>query len=267
MATGCPGRLLRTYFVVSPPKHSLPAKLHVFGAGMRRSVRWGKSCIMVSVTLCGDKFICGTVQASSTVTWVSGFVPYPAPTWNDTVLQRTGSRDELTVASCKGLTSPTRLIASAQFFKISKVMLPESIQRYKCVYFNASGARNGYGYDLQQNSRGNSVQGRSTNEDGCRDVQRRYGCRTVQRKRQRKPVMRRDWAGVVFIYFYFFSAFHNPCRIVSCAYSHKVGDLLTQSCKSTTSFPCLIVLCDSHLSLEICHTSQSSVSYHIPYRS
>ena len=49
-----------------------------------------------------------------------------APTWNDTFLERTGSPDELIVPSCKGLSSPTRPIASANSSKISDVWLPES---------------------------------------------------------------------------------------------------------------------------------------------
>ena len=37
-----------------------------------------------------------------------------------------------------------------------------------------------------------------------------------------------------------------PHHIVSCASSHVIGGLLTQSRKSTTSFPCLTELSDSH---------------------
>ena len=49
-----------------------------------------------------------------------------APTWNDTFLERIGSPDELMVPICKGLSLPTRPIASANFSEISEVWLPES---------------------------------------------------------------------------------------------------------------------------------------------
>ena len=129
IATGCPGRPLRTSCCNIASNTFAPSKTVTSSeltSGILRLFRCGKSCIMARVTFCGGRFNCGTVQASSTAIWALASDPPVAPTWNDTFLERTGLPDEFMVPSCRGLSSPTRPIASAKFSRISEVWLPES---------------------------------------------------------------------------------------------------------------------------------------------
>ena len=115
-------------------------------------------------------------QASSTVIWTPVSGPSTAPTWNDTFLERIGSTDDLIVPSCKGLSSPTRPITSANFSKISEVWLPESSSA-NVFTLTPLEVATATGTLCNRTAEGAQF----TDEDGCCSVQSPDGWRAVQR--------------------------------------------------------------------------------------
>ena len=130
IATGCPGRPLRTSCCNIASNTFAPSKtvtsseltsgiLRLFRCEKilhygTRNLLWGQVQLWY-----GPSFL-------TTAIWALSSDPPVAPTWNDTFLERTGLPDEFMVPSCRGLSSPTRPIASATFSRISEVWLPES---------------------------------------------------------------------------------------------------------------------------------------------
>ena len=143
--------------------------------------------------------------------------------------------------SCKGLSLPTRPIAPANSSKISEVWLPES-SKANVFTLTPLAVATAMGTICSRTAEGEQFTDEAPTKTGATAFKVETGDALFKGGGATKPVPRRGLAGGGICY-------SLPHHIVSCASSHVLGGLLTRSRKSTTSFPCLTELSDSHPSL------------------